>query len=102
MKWGGVTLSLSVGNILNKRENVFVILMRKCIKWVKIVLHLEIFELSGGKSFSTGNVLKGLMYIRWKNIYKLCLRNLLNEDTAIYKQECYYFHIFYFDIKYIT
>ena len=29
---------------------------------------------------------------KWKKIHmKFCLGNLLNEDTAVYKQECYYF-----------
>ena len=71
--------------------SVKMIFMQKCIKWVKIVLHLKIFELFDRKSFSTGNVLKGLMS-NGKISLKFCLENCLNEDIAIYKQECYYFH----------
>jgi hypothetical protein len=72
---------------------MFKILMQNCIKWVKIVLHLKIFEVFGRKFFLTGNVLKGLMPVEWKNIHtKFCLGNLLSEDSAIYKHECYYFH----------
>jgi len=33
--------------------------MQKCIKWLKILLHLKIFGLFGRKSFSTGDILKG-------------------------------------------